>query len=39
MTESHIVLLDELLEGITLDDVMIREPRVEADLTVAELAI
>lgn len=36
-TESRTVLLDELLEGITVDDVMSRDaPRVQADLTIAE---
>lgn len=37
-TESRMVLLDELLEGIVVGDVMIRDPpTVSSDTTVAEL--
>lgn len=37
-TESRTVLLDELLEGITVGDIMTRDPaRVDAGATVAEL--
>ncbi|MDX1745532.1 MAG: site-2 protease family protein [Halobacteriales archaeon] len=38
-TESRTVLLDELLEGITIGDIMTRDPRtVDGDLSVAKLA-
>lgn len=36
-TESHITLVDELLEGVSVRDVMSETPALDADTTVSEL--